>query len=177
VVSERPGVVRSYQRVFRPDRRIHAIDGRALPIPGGLPLRWLAAAAIAALAVLLLGAMSAPLMIAIAGASAGWVRRLGRRHLAIAAAASGAVGCAVLGLLLNLMDWAVALGSGTLALSREGTVASGSLGRSQRARYRGREAYRRLVSGASHVLDPLQAASDDGREAREPSSELLRPGS
>jgi len=33
--------VRSYQRVFRVDRRIHQIDRWVLPIPGGLPLRTL----------------------------------------------------------------------------------------------------------------------------------------
>ena len=30
--------VRSYQRLFSPDRRIYAIDGRTLPVPGGVPL-------------------------------------------------------------------------------------------------------------------------------------------
>ena len=37
-MSEQPRVVRSYQRLFRPDRRVYAIDGRTLPIPAAS--RW-----------------------------------------------------------------------------------------------------------------------------------------
>ena len=32
--------IRSYQRIFRPERRIYHLEGRALPVPGGVPLRW-----------------------------------------------------------------------------------------------------------------------------------------
>ena len=41
-VSDGYEPIRSYQRIFRPERRIYQIEGRALPVPGGVPLRWLA---------------------------------------------------------------------------------------------------------------------------------------
>lgn len=34
--------IRNYQRIFRPEHRIYAIDGRTIPVPGGVPLWWLA---------------------------------------------------------------------------------------------------------------------------------------
>ena len=43
--------IRSYQRIFRPERRIYSIEGRPLPVPGGVPLRWLAYAVAALLGV------------------------------------------------------------------------------------------------------------------------------
>ncbi len=52
------GVVRSYQRIFRPDRRIYQVEGRRIPIPGGIPLVWLGYATATVLVVLLLGARS-----------------------------------------------------------------------------------------------------------------------
>jgi hypothetical protein len=46
--------VRSYQRIFSPERRIHQIEGRPLPVPGGVPLRWLGWATGSLIAVLAL---------------------------------------------------------------------------------------------------------------------------
>ena len=40
-MSDTSHPIRSYQRIFRPDRRIYQIDGRRLPVPGGVPLEWL----------------------------------------------------------------------------------------------------------------------------------------
>ena len=40
-MSDDTHTIRSYQRIFRPDRRIYQIDGRRLPVPGGVPLEWL----------------------------------------------------------------------------------------------------------------------------------------
>jgi hypothetical protein len=59
--------IRSYQRIFRPDRRIYQIDGRRLPLPGGVPLEWLGWAFAALVAVLGLGQGSMLLAIALAG--------------------------------------------------------------------------------------------------------------
>jgi hypothetical protein len=39
-VNEGREPIRSYQRIFRPERRIYQIEGRALPVSGGVPLRW-----------------------------------------------------------------------------------------------------------------------------------------
>ncbi len=40
-MSDSTHPIRSYQRIFKPDRRVYAIDGRRLPVPGGVPLEWL----------------------------------------------------------------------------------------------------------------------------------------
>ena len=50
--------IRSYQRIFKPDRRVYAIDGRRLPVPGGVPLEWLAWALCSLIGVLALGQRS-----------------------------------------------------------------------------------------------------------------------
>ncbi|MGC1164723.1 MAG: hypothetical protein WA862_01300, partial [Solirubrobacterales bacterium] len=69
--------IRSYQRIFRPERRIYSIEGRPLPVPGGVPLRWLAYATAALLVVVALSSGSAAVALTIAaiaglgGASAG----------------------------------------------------------------------------------------------------------
>jgi hypothetical protein len=45
----------SYSRVFRPERRIHQIDGHRLPVPGGVPLAVVGYAALGLIAIILLG--------------------------------------------------------------------------------------------------------------------------
>ena len=69
-MSEKPDTIRSYQRVFRPERRIYSIDGRPLPVPGGVPLRWLAYATGAVIANLLIASGSTTISILIAAAAA-----------------------------------------------------------------------------------------------------------
>lgn len=101
--------IRSYQRIFRPERRIYSIEGRPLPVPGGVPLRWLAYASAALLAVIAIGSGSAAaaLVLAagagIAGASAGG--RVGGSLAALAALAAMWIG----GFLLGLLDWPLRL--------------------------------------------------------------------
>ena len=108
-MSERPGVVRSYQRVFRPDRRIYAIDGRTIPVPGGIPLRWLATFGVLFVVVLVLAALS-PAAIIAACVLAGWsVRRLGRPRLVTPVVAATAAGLVALGLLVGALDWPLRL--------------------------------------------------------------------
>ena len=102
-------MVRSYQRLFRPDRRIYAVDGRTLPIPGGLPLRWLAAATVILLVVLALAAIS-PAIIALAGAVGAWsMLRAGRRRLALPAATVAAGATLASGVILAAIDWPLRL--------------------------------------------------------------------
>jgi hypothetical protein len=101
--------IRSYQRVFRPERRIYQVEGRALPVPGGVPRRWLAYTAAALAAVLLLGSRSASVAALCGFAAAGAGGLLGGRGAAVAAGLSAAAGAWALGLLLGLLDWPLRL--------------------------------------------------------------------
>jgi hypothetical protein len=101
--------IRSYQRIFRPERRIYRIEGHVLPVPGGVPLRWLAYAAAALFAVLALasGSVAVPALLALAASVAGLA--LGGREGA-ALAGTIAFGAAWLaGLALGLLDWPLRL--------------------------------------------------------------------
>lgn len=108
-MSERPGVVRSYQRVFRPDRRLYAVDGRTIPVPGGVPLRWLGTATIALVSSLLIAAFSPVLILIVGGVTGAWFWRLGRRRLVVPGLVGTTGGLVVLGLLLRLVDWPLRL--------------------------------------------------------------------
>jgi hypothetical protein len=101
--------IRSYQRIFRPDRRLHHIEGRALPVPGGIPLRWLGYAGAALLAVLALGTGSTVVYLAIAlgGAVAG--AALGGREGAAIAGGAALVGSWLAGQVLGALDWPIRL--------------------------------------------------------------------
>jgi hypothetical protein len=108
-VSDGYEPIRSYQRIFRPEHRIYSIEGRPLPVPGGVPLRWLAYATAALLVVVALGSGSvavAPTIAVIAGlggASAGG--RAGGAVAALGALAATWIG----GLALALLDWPLRL--------------------------------------------------------------------
>lgn len=101
--------IRSYQRIFRPERRIYSIEGRPLPVPGGVPLRWLAYASAALLAVIAVGSGSAAVALALAAfagvAGAGAGGRVGGAVAALAALAATWFG----GVLLGLLDWPLRL--------------------------------------------------------------------
>jgi len=108
-LSERREPIRSYQRIFRPERRIYHLEGRPLPVPGGVPLRWLAYAAAALLAALAIGSGS-PVVIALIGAGAGLAGlALGGRGAALLAAAAGLAASWLAGLALGLLDWPLRL--------------------------------------------------------------------
>ena len=101
--------IRSYQRIFRPERRIYQLEGRALPVPGGVPLRWLAYATAALLAVLAIGSgSSAVLLLAVTGAALAGLLVGGRVGAALAGVtALGVVWLA--GVALGLLDWPLRL--------------------------------------------------------------------
>ncbi len=108
-MSDSSHPIRSYQRIFRPDRRIYQIDGRRLPVPGGVPLEWLAWAFFALVAILVLGQRSIVLALvlgavgALLGASAhGWTG-------ALIAAVAGVVLTLLAGVLLDWLDWPLRL--------------------------------------------------------------------
>jgi hypothetical protein len=108
-VSEPASTIRSYQRIFRPERRIYQLEGHPLPVPGGVPLRWLAYAAGALAAVLLLSSGSAAFLVLLACLAAGAGAVAGGRAAA-GWAALLALACAWLGgLLLGLLDWPLRL--------------------------------------------------------------------
>jgi hypothetical protein len=66
-VSDVSQPIRSYQRIFRPDRRIYQIDGRRLPVPGGVPLQWLLWALGALVAILVVSQRSIAFALVLAG--------------------------------------------------------------------------------------------------------------
>ncbi len=66
-MSDSPHTIRSYQRIFRPDRRIYQVDGRRLPVPGGVPLQWLGWAFASLVGVLVLSQRSILFAVVLAG--------------------------------------------------------------------------------------------------------------
>ena len=112
-MSESREPIRSYQRIFRPERRIYQIEGRTLPVPGGVPLRWLGYAdrdaARGAGARLGLGRRRSPGARAAApagrtGGGRGGRALAGRRRLRAASWLGG--------LALGLLDWPLRLDRG-----------------------------------------------------------------
>jgi hypothetical protein len=108
VVSDGFAPIRSYQRIFRPDRRIYQVDGRRLPVPGGVPLGWLAWAFGSVLVVLAVSGRSLMLSGLVAVAAAG----VGSFRSWRAAVAWGCVALVLMqaaGLLLGWVDWPLRL--------------------------------------------------------------------
>jgi len=101
--------IRSYQRIFRPERRIYQVEGHVLPVPGGVPLRWLAYAGAALLAVLALssGSLAVPVLAALGAAGLGLALD-GRESAALAGVAAFAASW-LAGIGLGLLDWPLRL--------------------------------------------------------------------
>lgn len=116
--------IRSYQRIFRPDRRLHHIEGRALPVPGGVPLRWLGYAGAALLAVLALGTGSFFVYAGIAGVAAGAGAVLGGREGAALAAVGAFAAAWIAGQVLGALDWPIRLVIVPAAVAVIGTQAT-----------------------------------------------------
>jgi hypothetical protein len=108
-MSEAPDTIRSYQRIFTPDRRLYSIEGHPLPVPGGVPLRWLGYASTAFVLVLVLGAHSTT--IAVLGAGIGGLVGLGAggRSAGIVAAAAGFLSVELGGWMISALDWPLRL--------------------------------------------------------------------
>ncbi len=108
-MSDSAHPIRSYQRIFRPDRRIYQIDGRRLPVPGGVPLEWLAWAFGALVLVLVLSQRSIlfALVLGAIGALLGASSRGARG--AILAGAFGFLGVLLAGVLLGWLAWPLRL--------------------------------------------------------------------
>jgi hypothetical protein len=108
-MSDSSHPIRSYQRIFEPDRRIYQIDGRRLPVPGGVPLEWLGWAFASLVAVLVLSQRSVLLAVVLGaiggvlGASShGW-------RGAVVAGACGFLATLIAGVLLGWLDWPLRL--------------------------------------------------------------------
>ncbi len=97
--------IRSYQRIFRPERRIYSIEGRPLPVPGGVPLRWLAYATAALLLVLALGSGSAAVALTIAAIAGVGGAKAGGRVGAVVAAIGALVATWIGGLVIGVIGW------------------------------------------------------------------------
>lgn len=106
-MTDQHHTVRSYQRIFAPERRIHQIEGRPLPVPGGVPLRWLGWATGSLISVLALGSGSllVPMVAAAAAGAGGLILR--DRTAGLLAAAAALVGTLVLGAALGVVDWPI----------------------------------------------------------------------
>jgi hypothetical protein len=108
-VSDSPAPIRSYQRIFKPDRRLYQIDGRRLPVPGGVPLDWLTWAFGSLVTILVVGSRSLLFTILAAGI-AGLAGAQSRRFAGAAAfAVVTAGGLQAAGLVLGWVDWPLRL--------------------------------------------------------------------
>ncbi len=120
-MSAGPEPIRSYQRIFRPERRIYQVEGHPLPVPGGVPLRWLAYAGVSFLAILALqsGSLLVPALAALlVGAAAGAPER------AIAAGGLAFGAAWLLGAALGVLDWPLRLLVAPVAVATFATQAS-----------------------------------------------------
>lgn len=107
-MSDSSEPIRSYQRIFAPDRRIYQVDGRRLPVPGGVPLAWLAWAFGSTLVVLAVSGRSLLLsgLVAVAAAGFGSLRSW---RLALVAGCVAFVGMQAAGLVLGWLAWPLRL--------------------------------------------------------------------
>lgn len=104
-----PFLIRSYQRIFKPSRRIYRVEGHQIPVPGGIPLAWLAYYTGGLLSVLALTAGSLTLFVVLAVASGIYGRAVGGTTAALLAGVAVLVACVVLGATLALLDWPLRL--------------------------------------------------------------------
>jgi TcpE family len=108
-MSDSTHPIRSYQRIFKPDRRVYAIDGRRLPVPGGVPLEWLGWAFCSLVVVLVVSqrsiffAVVTAAVVGLLGASShGWPG-------AVLGALAGFTGTLLAGVVLDWLDWPLRL--------------------------------------------------------------------
>lgn len=108
-MSGEPETVRSYQRIFTPERRIHQVEGHRLPVPGGVPLRWLGWALGSLLAILALASGFALVPVGAAAAAGAGGLAVSNRTTGLLAAAAALVGTFLAGQILGVIDWPLRL--------------------------------------------------------------------
>jgi hypothetical protein len=101
--------IRSYSRIFKPERRIYQIEGHRLPLPGGVPLRWLGYAIGTLVALIALSSRSIALALLVATAATLYAVTVGGRSAAVVAGAGVLGGVQVLGWLVGTLDWPLRL--------------------------------------------------------------------
>jgi hypothetical protein len=157
-------VVRSYQRIFTPDRRIYQVEGHRIPVPGGVPLAWLGYFVATLLSVLLLATRSLSLGMLLALIAAGGGRAVGGRGGALLLGVSVLVGSQVLGVMLSVIDWPlrlVILPAGLATLATQATPDGRPMHRYVRSwlALRLRPARRSLGRGLPHAGARRQTAA------------------
>lgn len=109
IVTDSPSPVRSYQRIFKPDRRIYQIDGRRIPVPGGVPLAWLGWATGALLVILVLSTRSLLLTAIVGGIGVLLARESYGWRGSLLTGLILAVAVQALGVVLGWIDWPLRL--------------------------------------------------------------------
>lgn len=104
-MSEDRAPIRSYARIFKPDRRLYQVEGHRLPVPGGVPLRWLGYAIGTLLVLVALSSRSLALAVAGAAAATVYALALGGRSTALAVGAGVLGGVQVAGWMVGTLDW------------------------------------------------------------------------
>jgi hypothetical protein len=106
---DEPAPIRNYQRVFRPDHRIYAIDGRSIPVPGGVPIAWLAyfAATLLVVIVLTTGTLLMGVLLAVIAGLYGLY--VGTTTSAVVAAVAAFLLVPLVGGALAQVDWPLRL--------------------------------------------------------------------
>ncbi|MEX1142880.1 MAG: hypothetical protein WD993_06375 [Thermoleophilaceae bacterium] len=101
--------IQSYARIFKPDRRIYAVEGYRLPVPGGVPLGWLGYAVAALVAVIALSGRSwtVAILAGLVVAGAGFVA--GDRATAIVVGVATVGAAQTAGFALAAVDWPLRL--------------------------------------------------------------------
>ena len=108
-MSDDRAPVRSYARIFRPERRIYSVEGHPLPVPGGVPLAWLAWAVGTLVTVIALSGGSWPVAAVIGAAVGGAGLAVGGRAAAAIAGAATLGACQIAGVVLGALDWPLRL--------------------------------------------------------------------
>jgi hypothetical protein len=101
--------IQSYARIFKPDRRIYAVEGHRLPVPGGVPLGWLGYAVAALVAVIALSGRSWTIALVAAAIAAGGALVAGDRATALVVGVAVLGGAQVAGFVLAALDWPLRL--------------------------------------------------------------------
>jgi hypothetical protein len=101
--------IQSYARIFKPDRRIYAVEGYRLPVPGGVPLGWLGYAVAALVAIIALSGRSLTFAVLAAIVAAGAGLLAGDRATAIVVGVATLGGAQIAGLVLAALDWPLRL--------------------------------------------------------------------
>lgn len=108
-MSEDRAPIQSYARIFKPDRRIYAVEGHRLPVPGGVPLGWLGYAVAALVAVIALSGRSWTVAVVAGFLAAGSGLVSGDRATAIVVGIATLGGAQIAGFVLAALDWPLRL--------------------------------------------------------------------